>query len=245
MVQAMRQAMINSANQQLAAARNVLAVAESKGANAQSRLGSATIKLQQAADEFRTAHSAVHSLTVQQNEIETEILDQQADDSPLALAEDKVDQAKDHLDEIATRLLDSPAIKEKLAGLKGSEFYARRAEVLSLEPEYSLARSQLQLVADDLERIRRELFQSDSGWKSTAESLVEARKDEAKADSSSASSGMSRLAPLGDLRKASNAAAAARQAIAQSEAVLKSLKSTPKKPATSYSSSTNKKPNKK
>jgi chromosome segregation ATPase len=241
MVRAMRQSMINAANQQLAAARTVLAIAETKGANAQTRLGSATTKLQQAADEFRSAHTQVHTLTVQLHEIENELLDQQPEGSPLSQAEDRVDQAKVDLDKIANHLYESPAFKAQLADMKGAEMYARRAELLSLDPQYSLFRTQLQLAADELDRIRRDLLQSDSGWKSAAESLVEARKEEAKADASSASSGASRLRPLGDLRNASKAAATARMLIAQSEAVLRSLKATPKGSSSSYSSSQAKK----
>lgn len=233
-IKAMRQSMINAANRQIAAAQTVLAIAQTKGSDAQVRLGSATTKLQQAADEFRSAHTQVHTLTVQLHEIENALLDEQPDNSPLAQAEDRVEQLKAELDAVANRLYASPAFKDELRELHGAEMYARRATLLSLNPQYSLMRAHLKLASDELDHIRDDLLHNDAGWKAANDSLLEARQEEAKADASSVSSGMSRLHPLGDLRNANKAAAAARMLIAQSEAVLRSLNVKPKTSSGSY-----------
>lgn len=225
---AMRQAMIQRAQAQITAAKQVLSAAEYKGANAQAKLSVSLGKLQESASEFRQAHETEHGLAKDLAEIQNEILDEQSADSPYALAQQEVASAKRELEAIKSRILSQPEVSSKLASQQGIALYHLTSNELATHPEYLGAKVRLDKAAADIDRIRRELFRADEDWRLTAEALTQAKQDIQTAEQEAKTSGMSRLGPLSDYRTASNAAAAARAVIAQAEGTLRSLNSSGK-----------------
>src|SRR5207249_10832032 len=75
--------------------------------------------------------------------------------------------------------------------------------------------------ARDFDRIRRELFSNDKDWKSTADALTQARKDEHAAEEKTHSGTSGRAKNTVTARNASEAAAAAKAAIAQAEPIIR------------------------
>lgn len=234
---AQRQAAIKAAEKQQGAAQAVLTASQLKGASAQFELDRAVSKLREASEEFRSAQSTARELQKQLHEIEQEILADQAAGSPYAEAVAKLEAARGELSRLEAALLAKPAVASGLEGLTGQELTAKKVQLLGQQPEYVVAKGRLAAAADEVDRIRRELFAADSDWKGTAEDLTQARKDENEAEKKAAEQGPSQLAPGRDLRSAEHAAAAARQALTQAESTLKRLQPAGKKSASSPASS--------
>jgi len=234
---AQRQAAIKAAESQRDAAQAVLTAAQMKGVSAQVQLDSAVARLRETSEELRTAQSTARQLQKQLREIEEEILADQSADSPYGAAQAKLEAARRELSRAEAALLARPEIANSLAGLGRQELAVKKAELLDRQPEYAVAKGRLVAAGGEVDRIRRELFQADSDWKGTAEDLTQARKDENEAEKKAAAQGTSQLAPGRDLRKAENAAAAAREALTQAESTLKRLQPAGKKSKASSSSS--------
>jgi hypothetical protein len=222
---AMRQAMIQRATAQKAAAQQVLAAAEYKGANAQAKLSVSLGKLQETAGEFRQAHETEHGLAKDLAEIQNEILDEQSAGSAYALAQLEVASARRELEAIKSRILSQPEVSAKLAGQQGVALTNLTSAELVTHLDYAAAKSRLDTAAAEIDRIRRELFRADEDWQQTADALMQAKQDIQTAEQEAKASGLTRLGPLQDYRKASDAAAAARAVIAQAEGTLRSLNS--------------------
>jgi hypothetical protein len=223
---ARRKATIQQAQAQIAAANQVLAAAQFKGANAQGKLQETLSKLQTAASEQDRAHDTEASLRKELYEIEKEILSEQSSDTPYAKTLEELNTAKKQAAAAKAQIMARPDVIDELANLKGVAL--TNATNLRLETFLAYADPNLRAktAAKELERIKLELFRADIDWKETHQALVDVQHDISIARSEAAAAGFSRAKPLGDYREASHAAAAARAAIAQAEGVLRSLNAT-------------------
>ncbi len=129
-------------------------------------------------------------------------------------------------DAAKAQIMARPEVKEALANKKGAALVEATNEQLETFPSYAEPNVRLKVAAKELERIKLELFRADPDWKETNQALIDIRHEISVARSEAAAAGFSRAKPLSDYREASQAAAAARAAIAQAEGVLKSLGAT-------------------
>lgn len=242
---ARQQAMIKAAQAQRDAAQQVLTAAQAKGFSAQSQLAAAVAKLRESGDEFRSAQSTARQLQKQLHEIEQEIVADQAASSPYAQAVAKLEAARAELTRVEAKLLAEPAIESALGNLVGVELTQRKLALIGDRGEYLIAKNALTAAGSEVERLRRELFRGDSDWTGTAEALTQAHKEEHEAEQKAAAQGPSQLAPSRDLRQSDNAASAARQSLAQAEAVLRRFKGSGKSKSSTNSSSSSSVPAKK
>jgi hypothetical protein len=219
----MQQATAQAASAQLAAAKQVLTAAESTGESAQSKLDAAVAKLKEKSQQFHEAQSTTRHLAKELAEIESDILGEQKDDSPYAKAKLEVEAARRKLKEIEERALSEQSAQLELTGLSGSKFFDKKTSILELNLEYLQAKAALEAAGSELARIRFELFKNDKDWKDAAEALTQARKDEKEAEEKTHAGSLGRMGTLHTIRNANEAAAAARIAIAQAEAVLKAV----------------------
>jgi hypothetical protein len=220
---AQRQATINAANAQIAAAKQVLAAAETTGGNYQARLDAALAKLTDSAARFHEAQSTTRHLAKDLAEIENEIIEDQAADSPYAKAGLALDAARQKLQAVEQAILAEPDVKLQLSGLSAEKRAERQATLLSFRADYLLAKNALEAAGSEHDRIRRELFREDADWKAAAEALTEARNEEKAAEEKTHSGASGRVGDSQKVRNATEAAAAARTAIARAEAVLRSV----------------------
>ena len=219
--QRQQQVMIQAATAQKNAAQQVLNAAEAKGGAAQSKLDAALSKLRDEAQKFHDAQSTTRHLAKELNEIENEIVSEQKDDSPYAKASKQTEAARKKLKETEEAILSEPDVQKELTGSVGSRLFEKKASILELHSEYMLAKAALESEASQLSKIRSELFQSDKDWKEAAEALTQARKDEKAAEEKTHGGTSGRIANLEKVKSASEAAAAARAAIAQADAVIR------------------------
>jgi chromosome segregation ATPase len=216
-----QQAVVRAATAQLNAAKDVLAAAQLSGGAAQSKLNASLAKLREEAQKFHDAQSTTRHLAKELAEIEQDIIEEQKDDSPYSKAGKQVETARAKLKEIEQRVLAEPDVQSRLSGLTGGKLDETKASILSLRTEYLIAKSDLATAGSELARIRSELFQADKDWKEAAEALTQARKDERAAEEMTHSGASGRVGALQTAKSAGEAAAAARAAIAQAEAVIK------------------------
>lgn len=233
---ARRQKTIQEAQAQIAAAQMVLSAAEYKGAGAQGKLQEAMGKLQHAASETERARETEQSLLADLLETEREILSEQSVDTEYYRVHEELNAAKKELAAAKEEVL-TPDVVSELETLKGAARVQATNDRLELSPRYLLAHARVTTAGKELERIKSALFHADEDWKGTNQALADVRHDISVARGEAKTSGFSRLKPLSEYREASQAAAAARAAIAQAEGVLKSLNAT----ASSSSSSKKKK----
>ena len=225
---ARRQATIRQAQAQIAAAQQVLAAAQFKGANAEGKLQESLLKLQHAASEADRAHDTEASLRKQLYEIEKEILGEQSVDSPYGQTLAELNAAKKEAAAAKAQIIARPEVVAELAGLKGVALTNATNARLETFPAYEDPNLRAKARAKELEQIKLELFRADTDWKETNQAMADVRHDIDLSKGEAAAAGFSRVKPLGEYREASQAAAAARSAIAQAEGVLKSLNSTGK-----------------
>jgi hypothetical protein len=237
---AQRQMIINSAKAQLAAAQQVLAAAESSGADAERRLSMATEKLMAASGELKGAKETARDSEKHLRDIEKEILAEQKSSSEYGKAKGDLEGAKQVLAETEERILAKMEVARALEGLTGSELKKAKAQELGRWTEYQIAAAKAEAATKKLADIRFALLQADADYKETAATIRESHRDENKAHDKVTTGGGARLAPLQDRRKAANVAAAARQAIAEAEMVLRSLNALPKSTPTGKNSPGNK-----
>jgi len=222
-----QQALNNAATAQLNAAKQLLAASQAKGSGAQAKLDAALSKLREEATKFHDAQSTTRQAAKELAEIEQEILDEQKDDSPYAKAAKTVEAARAKLQQIEDRILSDPKVQIELTGLSGAKLAESRESVLKLRTDWLEAKAALEMEAAELARTRSALFQADEQWKEAAEALSEARKDENAAEQMTHSGTSGRIGLNSKIKDASEAAAVARAAIAQAEAIIK--RTTPNK----------------
>jgi chromosome segregation ATPase len=225
--QARQQAMVRAAQAQIQAAQEVLKAAQSKGNQAQAELRSALARMQKAADEFRDAQSTVRHLAKELADIETDILDQQPPDSPFAKAAQRVSLARQKLSQLEEQILSQEAVARELESLSGAARAERRMAILTANADYAAVKDELTQAVEEMERIRRKLFQDDPDWREAAKALQEAREEEKAAQASTRSAGHDKAEAGQSVQEADRAVAAARAAIAQAEAVLRAARANP------------------
>lgn len=218
---AYKRSMVMAAQSQIAAGKQVLEAAESKGADAERRLSTAVNKLKTASEEMKVAKSNTRELEKQLREVEKEILAAEPEDSDYGLARATLDADKKKLAELEKSLLSSPDVAEKLRHLTGAELITAKAKVLDGSSEHTLAKTTVAASARQLDQVIAKTLAEHEDWKHISEALADAHNEESQVANRTISSGASKLSPSLDLRKAENAAAAAKNAIAQGEAVLR------------------------
>lgn len=216
-----RKSMVAAAQSQVAAGKQVLEAAESKGADAERRLSTAVNKLKTASEEMKLAKSNTRELEKQLREVEKEILADEPEDSDYGLARATLDVDKKKLAELEKSLLSSPDVAEKLRHLTGAELISAKAMVLDGSSEHTLAKTTVAASARQLDQVIAKTLAEHEDWKHISEALADAHNEESQVANRTISSGASKLSPSLDLRKAENAVAAAKNAIAQGEAVLR------------------------
>ncbi len=108
-----------------------------------------------------------------------------------------------------------------MSGLSGAKLAEERESILHRHTNWLEAKTGLEMEASELSHIRTELFKNDKHWKEAADTLVQARKDESTAEQMTHSGASGRMALNLTAKNASEAAAVARTAMAQAEAVLR------------------------
>jgi len=245
--QRQQQSIIQAALAQRNAAQQVLAAAQATGGGAQDKLNSALSKLREEAQRFHDSQSTTRQAAKELAEIEEEILDEQAVDSPYKQGLKKVEAAREDLKQVEERILGESAVQAKLAGLSGNSLLEAKTKVLEYDPNYLIAKAKLTSQGSAVEKIRTELFQADKHWKEAADSLTQARKDEKEAEKNTHGGASGRVGLNLKAKNAAEAAAAARAAIAQAEAILRANGAgnlINNNSSASNSRSSNKKPNK-
>jgi DNA repair exonuclease SbcCD ATPase subunit len=210
-----------AANAQLSAAKQVLSAAEATGSSAQSKLDTSLSKLREEAQKFHESQSLVRHAAKELAEIEQEILEEQKEDSPYAKAAKSVESARKKLKDIEGRILEEQSAKLQLSGLSGAKLAEERESILHRHTDWLEAKTNLEMEASELAHIRLELFKNDKHWKEAADTLVQARKDESAAEQMTHSGSSGRIGLTFAAKNAAEAAAVARAAMAQAEAVLR------------------------
>lgn len=218
---------IKSIQQQVAAARQVLAAAESQTAMSQAQVNQALSKLSGIRDDLETGHDDAEQAAKTLHEIEAEILAEQQPDSDLGRAQAVVAQAKDDVHREIHRVLRLPNVHEKPGDA------ARLTDLANLSPVqrkllendngYRSAQDRMREAGRNADQVRQKLLQADSNWVAASQDLAEAKKRSRDESQQAKTAGLSSLGDRRDLRSAQNVAAAARAIIAQGEARLRQL----------------------
>lgn len=216
-----QQAAVQAATAQKKAAEQVLKAAEATGSGAEAKLADALSRLRQEAEKFHDAQSTTRQAAQELSEIEQEILEEQEEGSPYRQALKRVEATRQKLKAVEDRILSEPAVDAKLAGLSGVALVEGRADILSLRTDYLVPKEEFNTEASALAKLRSELFQADQHWKDAADSLAQARRLEKDAEDNTHGGTSGRVGLNLKAKNAAEAAAAARVAIRQAEAVIK------------------------
>jgi hypothetical protein len=205
--QRQQQTVIQAALAQRNAAQQVLSAAQATGGGAQDKLNSALSKLRDEAQKFHDAQSTTRQAAKELAEIEEDILDEQGADSPYKQGLKKVEEARQNLKQVEDRIVGESAVQAKLAGLNGNSLLEAKDRIFEFDNNYQAAKGELSAQGSALAKIRTELFQADKHWK------------EAEGNTHGGASG--RVGLNLKAKSAGEAAATAKAAIAQAEAVLR------------------------
>ncbi|HEY2413708.1 MAG TPA: hypothetical protein VGI40_15770 [Pirellulaceae bacterium] len=219
--QRQQQTVIQAALAQRNAAQQVLAAAQATGGGAQDKLNSALSKLRDEAQKFHDSQSTTRQAAKELAEIEEDILDEQAADSPYKQGLKKVEEARRNVQQAEDRIVAEPAVQAKLAGLSGNNLQEAKNKIFEFDDNYQTAKGELSAQGSASAKIRTELFQADKHWKEAAESLTQARKEEKEAEGNTHGGTSGRVGLNLKAKSAGEAAATAKAAIAQAEAVLR------------------------
>ncbi len=216
-----QQAAIQAAQSQKNAAQQVLKAAEATGEGAQAKLDAALAKLRNEADQLRDAESTTRQAAKELAEIEAEILEEQEAGSPYQTAFQAMETVRRSLTEMENRILAEPKSQSQLPGLTGSKMVDGKKAILDLRSEYLVIKAEFTIKASVVAKIRTELFQADAHWKGASDALAEARREEQAAENDTRGASSGRVGLNLKARNATEAAAAARAAIAHADAVIK------------------------
>jgi len=219
--QQQQQGAVQAALAQLAAAKEVLAAAESSGKVAQSSLDEAVSKLQAKSKELTDAQTVSKDLSKRLADLEKEIVTGAAADSAYGKAVAEQEAARKARYDVEVRIVGEAEVQSALAGLTGAAWTERKQSILAQRPDYMQANKRLEAANEGISRQRRELLEADKTWQELSESLAKAHKDERAVETQNRVSPRQKTDATKKLQSSSEAAAAAKAAIAQAEAVLK------------------------
>lgn len=195
--------------------------------------GAAHLKLQMAAGKVGTAKESIDtskeagaSATHELRQLEEEIEDAQAPDSPFVKAEKEADEAAEKFLGLREKIESSPDYKAaKAAALASDNKHERLADIeqkyFTSNPEYIQARSGFDLMGTRLSEIRSHLFAADARWRDAADRAKGARGQESEAKKQLQGSLLKKAEAADSAREAAAAANAAQNLVKLREAQAK------------------------
>ncbi len=231
MAQAQRNEAIKNIQQQVAAAQRVLSSAQFQASMSQTQVSEAMSKINKISSDIEVAHDDVQQASKALREIEAEIIAEQTPDSEYGKTKAAFDEAQraSHL------------IIHRLAGLSGTieatESRSGLLDVAKLNPEqqaaieadsaYQSAERSFKVAADNLSRLRKKLFESDSDWTAGQRELLDAKSRSSEDTRQVTSVGLEARRDKRQLNQAQQLVWEARRVIAQGEARLRQLGAKP------------------
>lgn len=226
-VAAGKKQMIQTIQDQVAAARQVLAAAESQAAMSEQELGGLKERIAAARKEIEAAGSEERKAREELRAIESRILYAQGPESPLSKAQAAIDEAQQALDLELHRLVSLPEHAGKPTSADRSAdsrlLSAGDKETLRNDAEYQSALRRLESAKRGFAQIREDWFKQDPDWVAASKAVAEADQKERKSKQEGKTGAMGSVPAKRNLRTAQDVAAAARATIAQGEAMLRQL----------------------
>lgn len=224
---ARKKQMIQSIQNQVSAARQVLTAAESQTTMSQSQLSAAIARIEEAKQSIGEADSSGDSSMATLRGIEERLLDAVEPDSELGRAEAAVENAHELLDRELHRILTLPLHDGKLTAedRESDRQLLSKSDRDSLrsDAEYQQALRDLGAAKQQYSRLRMDFFKRDSEWVAVSQSCREAARDEDKARQQATTAARQALPARREARNAQEVAEVARLTIAQGEALLRQL----------------------
>ena len=218
---------IQTIQNQVATARQVLAAAESQAAMSEKELSVVRERIAAARSEIEAAGSAEREAIAELRELESDIVEAQGADSPLGKAQAAIDDAQVSLDWELHRVLSlpghtgTPTAADRSA--EARSLSATQRDALRKDVEYQLALERVASAKRNLAQIREDVFKRNPEWVAASKAVTEAHKKESKAKQDGSIGAIRSMPAKRDLRTSQDVAAAARATIAQGEAMLRQL----------------------
>lgn len=232
MMQAAKSRMTSMIQQQIEAAKKVLAAAESKANMSQSELQQAMSNLSSIQNEINSAESELREAMKALNETEEEILKSQGRNSELGKAEAALQQAKDASHQIVHEILNLPPDKEDQTSRAGrladlAKLSASQRQTLDTDARYKAALDKLRDAGKQVDDVKRQLFRANADWNAAQEAVAEAQEKLREERQHAKATGANTSRSKQKVQSAQSVAAAARAVIQQGEARLKMLSRMP------------------
>jgi hypothetical protein len=205
---------VHAIQDQVAAAKNVLAAAETQAAMSQRQIDEAAQKLSTIRDALEKERENIAEAGKTLREIETEIVADQPPDSEFARAQTAFEQAQKTYHREMRRVVSSTSTAKLSSSQK---------EALEADSAYRFARQEMQKAAKELSRIRQKLFRANEDWLAARREQIDADKSARDQKRQAGTTGLGSLSDKQDLRTAREVAAAARTMIALGESRLRYL----------------------
>lgn len=224
---ARKKQMIQTIQNQVAIARQVLAAAESQAAMSEKELSAARERITAARSEIEAAGSEERNAREELREIESSILGDQGPESPLGKAQAAIDEAQQAIDRELHRVVSLPEHALKLTAADRAAdarlLSASDKETLRNDGQYQSALNGLEGAKRDFARIREDLLKRNPEWVAASKAVAEAHRKETRLKQDSNSGALPAMSTKRNLRTSQDVAAAARATIAQGEAMLRQL----------------------
>jgi chromosome segregation ATPase len=219
--------MIQTIENQVAVARQVLAAAESQAAMSEKELSVVRERITAARSEIEAAGSEEHKAREELREVESGILSDQGPESPLGKAQAAIDEAQQTLDRELHRVVSLPEHAVKLTAADRSAdarlLSASDRETLRNDSQYQSALGRLEGAKRNYAQLREDLLKRNPEWVAASKAVAEAHRKESKLKQDSNSGVLPAMPAKRSLRTSQEVAAAARATIAQGEAMLRQL----------------------
>lgn len=224
---ARKKQMIQSIQNQVAVARQVLAAAESQTAMSEQELGAVRERLVAARSEIEAAGSEERKAREELREIESSILSDQGPESPSGKAQAAVDEAQQALDRQLHRLVSLPEHAAELTAADRSAdarlLSASDRGTVRNDAQYQSALGRLTSAKRDFAQIRDDLLKRTPEWIAASKAVAEAHQKESKLKQDGNTGAIRSMPAKRNLRTAQDVAAAARATVVQGEAMLRQL----------------------
>jgi len=218
---------IQTIQNQVAVARQVLVAAESQTAMSEKELAAVRERITATRGEIEAAGSEEREALAALRETEADILDDQGPETPLGKAKAALDEAQRALDVELHRVVSLPEHAATLTPAERSAearaLSAKDRQTLQSDTQYLLALSSLENAKRDYARVREDVFKRDPEWVAASKAVGEAHRKESKAKRDGSAGALPAMSTKRNLRTSQEVAAAARATIAQGEAMLRQL----------------------
>jgi chromosome segregation ATPase len=232
---AVRQAMINSLQQQLGQARQVLSAAQAEISQAQGQIDESKSRVESAKSTLESVKTDKRNSRQVLDQLEADLIEKAGPDSDIGKAHAELLAAEDAHATAKKNVLNSSEYKDKIAAIEPDQRTKQlpivQKDALKEDYDFQHARGRLKLAQAQWGQQRTAMLQANEDWMAASKAMRGSQAEEHKVDGEARAGAMARMPAAARMRDAQQVASDAMETIGACEYQLRQLGVNPTPPA--------------